>query len=72
MPVYEFHCNKCNTRFEALCRMGDTNGVTCPVCSATDVTKRLSTFFSSRSSSGATLSASKCSGCSGGSCSTCG
>lgn len=45
MPLYEFTCRKCSTRFEALCRIGETGrGVTCPECGARRPEKQLSTF----------------------------
>ena len=30
MPIYDFKCLKCNTKFEELCRFEDT--ILCPTC----------------------------------------
>ncbi len=43
MPVYEYRCDACDTRFERYVpAWGD--GVACPACEATTVEKLLSTF----------------------------
>ena len=47
MPMYEYGCLSCNSRFDRLRRMdqGDT-GVTCPACQSESVQRRLSVFAS--------------------------
>ena len=40
MPIYEFGCSKCGTRFEELVKAGGT--APCPECGATDVERRFS------------------------------
>jgi len=75
MPIFEFHCDKCNQDFEKLVFSGDPE-VTCPACGG-PVAKLMSACafktdyhgFMSTPSSG---SKSSCSGCSATSCSTCG
>jgi putative FmdB family regulatory protein len=43
MPLYEYACPDCSSRFETLVRAwGDT--VSCPKCSSTSVERLLSTF----------------------------
>jgi len=45
MPMYEFRCVQCHTKFEEL--VYDTAGladVTCPACSSSQVSKQLSAF----------------------------
>jgi putative FmdB family regulatory protein len=45
MPMYEYGCQACDTRFDLLRRMdqGDT-GIVCPRCKSDDVRRRLSVF----------------------------
>ncbi|HUK13396.1 MAG TPA: zinc ribbon domain-containing protein [Thermoanaerobaculaceae bacterium] len=53
MPLYEYSCRDCGRRFEVLQRVGaDAAGLACPACGGAQVTKQLSTFASSVSSSG--------------------
>lgn len=47
MPIYEFECGECGTRFEELCPAG-TEATSCPHCDATGAKKRISTFAYSR------------------------
>jgi putative FmdB family regulatory protein len=50
MPVYEYKCN-CGKVFSMMRSMGaGTEGVTCPECNGTDITKLLSATFSPDSS----------------------
>ena len=74
MPIYEYHCKKCDKDFECLVFANDT--VTCPECSSTDVCRLMSACgFVSKGTGGQTVSASagsSCSGCSAGSCAGCG
>jgi putative FmdB family regulatory protein len=52
MPLYEYACRKCGRRFELLQRVGaDADGVTCPECGGSEVTKQFSTFASAVSAS---------------------
>lgn len=54
MPIYEYKCQKCSTKFELLQNMGATNeGVTCPKCGAPKPVKQLSVFTSSGEGSSA-------------------
>ena len=53
MPIFEYHCTKCDKDFEILV-YGDQE-VCCPTCKATKVKKLLSTF-SHKSDSGFTSS----------------
>ncbi|CAN2042339.1 Zinc ribbon domain-containing protein [Candidatus Magnetomoraceae bacterium gMMP-15] len=75
MPIYEYHCNKCNKNFEFLV-FGDDE-IFCPSCNSKDVNRMLSTCgFVSKGSSGKTVSssasASSCTGCTSTNCSSCG
>lgn len=42
MPIYEYVCQHCNTRFEKLVRGSMT--VECPSCNGKDLQKQLSVF----------------------------
>lgn len=45
MPLYEYHCTDCGSRFEILRRVGQgAEGLECPACGKTDVEKEYSTF----------------------------
>ncbi len=45
MPIYEYECEKCGTRFEQFCRIkGDEKEVRCPECGADKPKKVISTF----------------------------
>jgi putative FmdB family regulatory protein len=48
VPLYEYHCADCGTRFEVLQRVGQgPEGLECPDCGKTDVEKEYSTFAGS-------------------------
>jgi putative FmdB family regulatory protein len=52
MPLYEYRCADCGTRFEILQRLGETAaGLCCPHCGKSRLAKQFSTF--SASSTGA-------------------
>ena len=46
MPIYEYHCDGCDTDFEMMRRISDASLPACPKCGAEDVRKliSLSTF----------------------------
>jgi putative FmdB family regulatory protein len=46
MPIYEFHCDKCEKDSEILVRSGDWKGTKCPCCGSTKLSKKLSVFAS--------------------------
>lgn len=46
MPIYEFHCEKCERDSEILIRSSDWNGAKCPHCGSTKLEKKFSTFAS--------------------------
>jgi putative FmdB family regulatory protein len=73
MPIYEYVCQDCQTRFEALRLMKDADTpIACQECQS-ERTKRCLTVFNAVSG-GKTIAAGKpaCSGCAGGACSSCG
>ena len=46
MPIYEFHCEKCEKDSEILVRSGDWKGTPCPHCGSTRLSKKFSVFAS--------------------------
>jgi putative FmdB family regulatory protein len=44
MPIFEYRCQDCGSRFEKLVRNSDTTGLECPSCGATHLAQELSTF----------------------------
>jgi putative FmdB family regulatory protein len=51
MPLFEYCCITCGSRFEKLEKAGSEGEVECPGCGSTDVKKELSTFATSGASS---------------------
>lgn len=75
MPMYEYHCHKCNEHFEELAAADET--VSCPYCGSTDTERLMSACCcrtGSASADGGSSSGGSCgcAGCSGGHCATCG
>jgi putative FmdB family regulatory protein len=53
VPLYEYRCATCGSRFEVLRRVGQgAEGLACPECGTTDVEKEFSTFAGSVSGGG--------------------
>jgi putative FmdB family regulatory protein len=74
MPLYEYICLDCKTRFDALRSMKDADTpLPCTSCSS-DHTSRLISLFNAQSGGRVVAGSapSGCSTCSGGSCATCG
>lgn len=46
MPIYEFHCGKCDKDSEVLVRSSDWAGTKCPHCGSPKLTKKFSVFAS--------------------------
>lgn len=42
MPIFEYRCKRCNSKFETLVRASET--VECPSCRSTSLEKQLSAF----------------------------
>jgi len=62
MPMYEYRCPHCETRFEVLQRMGQgAEGVRCPECGQVKVERLLSTF-AGQSATATGFSAAACGG----------
>ena len=66
MPVFEYRCKTCETKFEVLHKSSNNNDkVHCPKCESSDNKKLFSSFSASVESSGYSESS-----CSDGSCAT--
>ena len=59
MPIFEFKCAKCASKFEKLVLGANLNSVRCPKCGSAQVEKVFSTF-ATRSSSVSASSAAAC------------
>jgi putative FmdB family regulatory protein len=70
MPIFEYRCQGCGGDFEKLL-FTPRASVPCPHCGSTDVVKRPSTFGMSGVDK-QVRSRDACSGCTSGSCSSCG
>ena len=46
MPIYEFHCGKCERDSEILVRSSDWAGTKCPLCGSEKLEKKFSIFAS--------------------------
>lgn len=70
MPIYEFHCEKCERDSEILVRSTDWKTAECPHCGSKRLSKKFSTFASaSGGESGSSLpSPARGGGCCGGAC----
>ena len=75
MPIYEYVCQDCNTKFDALRSIRDADTpITCTHCQSQKTSRMISVFFA-QSSNGAITKSSNgggCAGCSSGSCAACG
>ncbi len=77
MPIYEYCCPECETKFDLLRPFSQADApAVCPKCHHEGGRRLVSAFASfSKDSSGSTTPISGggggCSGCSGGSCATC-
>jgi len=71
MPIYEFHCGKCEKDSEILVRSSDWLGTKCPHCGSEKLAKKFSTFAAATAGGSAPAAAPGCSGVPG-SCGMCG
>ncbi len=78
MPIYEFRCNKCGIKFEELIKnsCGQLDYLKCPNCREQNISRLFSKFAvfqaMSYNKDVGSLRSGKCSGCTAGSCGTCG
>jgi putative FmdB family regulatory protein len=67
MPIYEYVCEDCGSKFEKLVRNGDA--IACPGCGQSHLTTALSTF-AAHSGSGKSKAGAEFPSCPGGMCRT--
>jgi putative FmdB family regulatory protein len=73
MPIYEYVCQDCQQRFEALRSMADSDkAIPCEYCGSDQTQRAISVFFAQSGGRGIAGSNGECSSCTGGTCSTCG
>ncbi len=70
MPIFEYHCMKCDKEFELL--VFGNEKVTCPTCNGKKVKKLLSSFSHKSDGQFSSSKGSACTACSATSCTTCG
>ena len=70
MPIYEYHCNKCDKNFEELV-LSQSEKICCPNCKSSKVERLLSGFSFKCSGNFSGTGGSSCSGCSSTNCSSC-
>jgi len=72
MPIYEYACQDCQTKFERIRTMKDADSaLNCGECESDNV-KRLISRFNAASGGRTIASGRGCGSCAGGSCSSCG
>jgi putative FmdB family regulatory protein len=78
MPIYEYYCTNCETRFEVLRPMSQSSSPSiCPRCANPHARRAISVFaaIGKETGGGSRLVAGSnggCASCSGGHCATCG
>ena len=69
MPIFEYVCDDCGSRFEKLVRRAaESSDVTCPSCGTPRLTQQLSTF-AAHAGTGSSQGAAEMPACPGGMCS---
>ncbi|MEW5911684.1 MAG: zinc ribbon domain-containing protein [Thermodesulfobacteriota bacterium] len=69
MPIYEYHCPRCQDQFEVLV-MNSRDKITCPKCDCKKV-ERLMSGFAHKSAGGKMVSSGGCASCKSSSCASC-
>lgn len=68
MPIYEFHCEKCERDSEILVRSTDWKKSVCPHCGSNHLAKKFSTFAAAGGTSGSGSGTCDTGGSGGGGC----
>lgn len=72
MPIYEYSCAECGTKFEAVRLIKDADTpIPCKHCKSERTTRKISVFFAQSGGKVVAGSSSGCAGCAGGSCASC-
>jgi len=73
MPIYEYICQDCGARFEALRAMKDADQpITCKKCFGPRTNRALSLFNATSGGQTVTHASNGCGGCAGDTCASCG
>jgi len=73
MPIYEYTCQECGLRFDALRSMKDADSpIPCKACRSEQTRRAISVFFASSEGRPVAAASSGCGSCQGGSCASCG
>lgn len=70
MPIYEYHCLKCDIDFEEIV-FSSTEEITCPKCDETKLEKLMSGFSFKNGSNFSSSAGPSCGGCSSSNCGSC-
>ncbi len=74
MPLFEYTCRDCGSRFETLTSRAEADRAACPRCGSRKTARQLSTFSAAVASSAPSCATGQCSlpagGCGPGGCST--
>ena len=72
MPIYEYVCLDCETRFDALRSFSQADEpIACSHCSSNRTTRKISLFYAHSDGRSVAGSGSTCGSCSASTCSTC-
>ena len=75
MPIYEYQCPDCDSKFELLRSLSQTDeGVSCPSCQheARRILSTFACFSKNESGMSSSIAGSSCSSCGAASCDSCG
>ncbi|HWQ03945.1 MAG TPA: zinc ribbon domain-containing protein [Longilinea sp.] len=73
MPIYEYICQDCGKKFDAIRSMKDSDApISCKNCHGANTRRALSVFYASSEGRSVTHNDGGCGSCSGGTCSSCG
>ena len=72
MPIYEYTCADCGTKFEVVRLIKDADKpTTCQQCKGEHTARNISVFFAQSGGKVVAGTSSGCAGCAGGSCASC-
>lgn len=73
MPLYEYYCSDCQTKFDALRSISNADApIACQDCQGENTSRMLSLFFAHSDGRAVAQGAPACTSCSTHTCSTCG
>ncbi len=73
MPIYEYRCKDCQTKFSVLRSMSQADApIACERCAGVNTARVLSTFYAHGEGGALSGAGGGCGSCEGGSCGSCG